>query len=163
MGRRPDRKAASSRDVVLGVGLIVCDKWSHDFYKRNICYPLRVNCIAKLAWIGHGRNASTRRMTMVDALQYDRPAEGPTASPLELTILMPCLNEAETISTCVAKAKSFLARAGISGEVLIADNGSYRGSVGLGQRAGARVNAVAARRYGAAFRARVPAELSRFV
>jgi hypothetical protein len=102
-------------------------------------------------------------MTMVDALQYDRPAEGPTASPLELTILMPCLNEAETISTCVAKAKSFLARAGISGEVLIADNGSSDGSVALAQRDGARVIAVAERGYGAALRAGVAAARGRFV
>jgi hypothetical protein len=107
--------------------------------------------------------ASTRRMTMVDALQYDRPAEGPTASPLELTILMPCLNEAETISTCVAKARSFLARAGISGEVLIADNGSSDGSVALAQRDGARVIAVAERGYGAALRAGVAAARGRFV
>jgi len=107
--------------------------------------------------------ASTRRTTMVDALQYDRPAEGPTASPLELTILMPCLNEAETISTCVAKAKSFLARAGISGEVLIADNGSSDGSVALAQRDGARVIAVAERGYGAALRAGVAAARGRFV
>jgi hypothetical protein len=102
-------------------------------------------------------------MTMVDALQYDRPAEGPTASPLELTILMPCLNEAETISTCVAKAKSFLARAGIAGEVLIADNGSSDGSVALAQRDGARVIAVAERGYGAALRAGVAAARGRFV
>jgi hypothetical protein len=102
-------------------------------------------------------------MTMVDALQYDRPAEGPTASPLELTILMPCLNEAETISTCVAKAKSFLVRAGIAGEVLIADNGSSDGSVALAQRDGARVIAVAERGYGAALRAGVAAARGRFV
>ena len=76
---------------------------------------------------------------------------------------MPCLNEAETISTCVAKAKSFLARAGISGEVLIADNGSSDGSVALAQRDGARVIAVAERGYGAALRAGVAAARGRFV
>jgi hypothetical protein len=44
--------------------------------------------------------------------------------PLELTILMPCLNEAETIGSCVAQARSYLARCGLAGEVLVADNGS---------------------------------------
>src|SRR5712692_294843 len=100
---------------------------------------------------------------MANSLQYDHPTEGPAASPLELTILMPCLNEAETISTCVAKAKSFLTRAGIAGEVLIADNGSSDGSVALAQRDGARVIAVAERGYGAALRAGIAAARGRFV
>jgi len=100
---------------------------------------------------------------MASPPQYDRVADDPTASPLELTILMPCLNEAETISTCVTKAKSFLARAGIAGEVLIADNGSSDGSVALAQRDGARVIAVAERGYGAALRAGVAAARGRFV
>ena len=41
---------------------------------------------------------------------------------------MPCLNEAETLASCIAKARSFLARSGIQGEVLVADNGSTDGS-----------------------------------
>ncbi|HMA74249.1 MAG TPA: glycosyltransferase family 2 protein [Xanthobacteraceae bacterium] len=100
---------------------------------------------------------------MANSPQLDLPAEDAAASPLELTILMPCLNEAETISTCVTKAKSFLARAGIAGEVLIADNGSSDGSVALAQRDGARVIAVAERGYGAALRAGVAAARGRFV
>ncbi len=94
---------------------------------------------------------------MTDVSNCDRLAEGSATSPLELTILMPCLNEAETISICVAKAKSFLERAGIAGEVLIADNGSSDGSVALAQRDGARVIAVEERGYGAALRAGVAA------
>jgi hypothetical protein len=82
---------------------------------------------------------------------------------LELTILMPCLNEAETISICVAKAKSFLARAGIAGEVLVADNGSSDGSTAQAQRCGARVIAVPERGYGAALRAGIAAARGRFV
>src|SRR5438552_36590 len=68
----------------------------------------------------------------------------------ELTILMPCLNEAATVGSCVAKARGFLERAGIDGEVLIADNGSDDGSRALAERAGARVIEVAERGYGAA-------------
>ena len=91
------------------------------------------------------------------------PAEDRTAESLELTILMPCLNEAETVSTCVAKARSFLVRTGIAGEVLIADNGSTDGSVALAERGGARVVAVAERGYGAALRAGIAAARGRFV
>ena len=46
----------------------------------------------------------------------------------ELTILMPCLNESETLATCIMKAKAYLERSGVDGEVLIADNGSTDGS-----------------------------------
>ncbi len=47
---------------------------------------------------------------------------------VELTILMPCLNEALTLPKCIIKAQSYLARSGVIGEVLIADNGSTDGS-----------------------------------
>ena len=54
---------------------------------------------------------------------------------LELTILMPCLNEAETLATCIGKARGFLERTGIAGEVLIADNGSTDGSQAIAEAA----------------------------
>ena len=69
---------------------------------------------------------------------------------MELTILMPCLNEAETIARCVDKARSFLARTGTEGEVLVADNGSNDGSIQIAEAHGARVAHVAMRGYGAA-------------
>jgi len=47
---------------------------------------------------------------------------------VELTVVMPCLNEAETVATCVRKAVQFIADSGISGEVVVADNGSTDGS-----------------------------------
>jgi hypothetical protein len=100
---------------------------------------------------------------MAFALETNRPAENRSAGPVELTILMPCLNEAETILVCVEKAKSFLARSGVTGEVLIADNGSTDGSVALAEQGGARVVAVAERGYGAALRAGVAAARGRFV
>jgi glycosyltransferase involved in cell wall biosynthesis len=68
----------------------------------------------------------------------------------ELTILMPCLNEAETIAACVKKASSYLSRSYIHGEILIADNGSTDGSQGIAQRLGARVVSISERGYGAA-------------
>jgi len=82
---------------------------------------------------------------------------------LELTILMPCLNEAETIEVCVRKAKGFLERTGISGEVLIGDNGSADGSQALAEAAGARVVPIPTRGYGAALAGGIAAARSRFI
>ena len=82
---------------------------------------------------------------------------------LELTILMPCLNEAETVQVCVHKALSFLARAEVRGEVLVADNGSTDGSQALAEAAGARVVGVLDKGYGAALLGGVHAARGRFV
>jgi glycosyltransferase involved in cell wall biosynthesis len=67
---------------------------------------------------------------------------------VELTVVMPCLNEAETVATCVAKAARCIATSGISGEVVVADNGSTDGSQRLAEQAGARVVDVAEKGYG---------------
>lgn len=85
------------------------------------------------------------------------------AEPLELTILMPCLNEAETLATCIDKAQSFLARTGISGEVLIADNGSSDGSQDIARDHGARIVHAEERGYGAALSAGIAAARGRFI
>jgi len=69
---------------------------------------------------------------------------------VEFTILMPCLNEAETLAVCVNKARSFLNANGVSGEILIADNGSIDGSQEIAKSLGARVVDVPERGYGAA-------------
>jgi glycosyltransferase involved in cell wall biosynthesis len=69
---------------------------------------------------------------------------------MQLTILMPCLNEAETLGTCIRKANAWIARSGVDAEVLIADNGSTDGSQALAQSLGARVVAVSQRGYGSA-------------
>lgn len=82
---------------------------------------------------------------------------------IELTILMPCLNEAETLATCIDKAKGFLARTGIKGEVLISDNGSTDGSREIAEAHGAQVVPVAQRGYGAALIAGLAAARGRFI
>jgi glycosyltransferase involved in cell wall biosynthesis len=81
----------------------------------------------------------------------------------ELTILMPCLNEAETLAVCIAKAQAYLVRSGVVGEVVIADNGSTDGSQSIAEGLGARVVPVAQRGYGAALTAGIAAAHGRFV
>jgi glycosyltransferase involved in cell wall biosynthesis len=85
------------------------------------------------------------------------------APPLELTILMPCLNEAETLATCIRKAKGFLERTGIAGEVVIADNGSTDGSQSIAESLGARVVPIPSRGYGAALIGGIKAARGRYV
>jgi glycosyltransferase involved in cell wall biosynthesis len=82
---------------------------------------------------------------------------------VELTILMPCLNEAETVASCVRKARGFLQRTGIDGEVLVADNGSTDGSQELAIEAGARVVAIPKKGYGSALLGGIHAAQGRFV
>lgn len=81
----------------------------------------------------------------------------------ELTVLMPCLNEARTLAACVEQAQRFLHRSGVIGEVLIADNGSTDGSQALAQSLGARVIHVRERGYGAALRAGIDAAHGRHI
>ena len=81
----------------------------------------------------------------------------------ELTVLMPCLDEAETLAVCVDKARAFIEENGISGEVLVADNGSADGSQDIAIEHGARVVNVAARGYGAALAGGLDAARGRFV
>jgi glycosyltransferase involved in cell wall biosynthesis len=82
---------------------------------------------------------------------------------LELTVLMPCLNEARTLPACIAKAQQFLARSQVRGEVLVADNGSADGSQALAQAHGARVINVPVRGYGAALMAGIASARGRYV
>jgi glycosyltransferase involved in cell wall biosynthesis len=69
---------------------------------------------------------------------------------MQLTILMPCLNEAETLATCISKAKLWIDNSGIDAEIVIADNGSTDGSQAIAESLGARVVAVPQRGYGSA-------------
>jgi glycosyltransferase involved in cell wall biosynthesis len=73
--------------------------------------------------------------------------EVPRARP-EVSVVTPCLNEADTLETCVRKAQTAMAESGIVGEVIVADNGSSDGSPEIARRLGARVVPVSARGYG---------------
>ncbi|MGH7301839.1 MAG: glycosyltransferase family 2 protein [Candidatus Rokuibacteriota bacterium] len=82
---------------------------------------------------------------------------------IELTILMPCLNEAETLGACIDEANRFLSRSGVRGEVLIADNGSTDGSQEIARGKGALVVPVAERGYGAALIGGIKAARGRYI
>lgn len=81
----------------------------------------------------------------------------------EVSVVLPCLNEQETVGICVVKAVAALKKAGIRGEIIVADNGSTDGSVELAQAAGARVVHVAQRGYGNALRGGIQAARGTYV
>lgn len=100
-------------------------------------------------------------MTGAEVPAADAVHRAPT--PCELSIVLPCLNEAETIATCVSKARASLAKLGVVGEVIVADNGSTDGSQDIAVAQGARVIAVPARGYGAALRGGIAAARGEYV
>ena len=82
---------------------------------------------------------------------------------VELTILMPCLNEEETLEKCIKKAKKFLDRSKIKGEILIADNGSTDKSIAIAKKNKARVVNVETKGYGSALIAGTKAAYGKYV
>lgn len=82
---------------------------------------------------------------------------------LELSVVMPCLNEAETLEACITKAMRALAESDIKGEVVIADNGSTDGSQEIAKNLGARVVPVEAKGYGSALMGGIAAARGRFI
>lgn len=90
-------------------------------------------------------------------------ALAPTRERVELSVVMPCLNEQETVGICVRKAIATLRQAGIAGEVIVADNGSTDGSVEIAQAAGARVVNVAEKGYGNALKGGIQAATGDYV
>ena len=95
------------------------------------------------------------------------PSLAPTAEDApnepELSVVMPCLNEARTIGICIRKAQASFERIGITGEVVVADNGSTDGSQQIAEELGARVVPVAERGYGRALTGGIAAARGRWV
>ena len=87
----------------------------------------------------------------------------PVRDSLDVTVLMPCLNERKTLETCLSKARASLDGRGFSYEILVADNGSSDGSCELAEQLGARVLVVPERGYGNVLRAGLHAAAGRFV
>jgi glycosyltransferase involved in cell wall biosynthesis len=92
------------------------------------------------------------------AAAYSGDANAP-----ELSVVLPCLNEADTIATCIRKALAALRDSGIAGEVVVADNGSNDGSIGIAEREGARVVRVPAKGYGSALMGGIEAARGKYI
>src|SRR4051812_10305091 len=93
-----------------------------------------------------------------------QPRYTPTGNqPLELSVVMPCLNEVDTIASCVRAAMDALRQHGISGEVIVADNGSTDGSQQIAATLGARVIAVSEKGYGSALMGGIAASRGRYI
>ena len=86
-----------------------------------------------------------------------------TRQTYEVSVVMPCLNEVETLEACIVAAQRGLEEAGCVGEVIVADNGSTDGSIDVAERCGARVVQVALRGYGAALYFGARAAVGRFI
>jgi hypothetical protein len=99
-------------------------------------------------------------MTSSSTIEAD--AEVPPQA-VELSVVLPCLNEAETLETCVRKAQRSIAELGVVGEVVVADNGSTDGSQDIARDLGARVVDVPRRGYGAALMAGIEASRGEYV
>ena len=84
-------------------------------------------------------------------------------SEIELSVVMPCLNEADTLEVCLRKAGRAMSEHGINGEIIVADNGSTDGSIEIAQRNGARIIHVKEKGYGSALMGGIEAARGRFV
>jgi glycosyltransferase involved in cell wall biosynthesis len=98
--------------------------------------------------------------TQEDTVNQTRMRE---ASEVELSIVMPCLNEAETLATCIMKAQQSLREHGIAGEIIVADNGSQDGSQALATSMGVRIIHVPVKGYGNALMGGIAAARGKYV
>ncbi len=87
----------------------------------------------------------------------------PTPARVEISVVMPCLNEEATIARCIEKAHAGIRRLAVEGEIVVADNGSTDRSVAVAESLGARVVRVPERGYGAAYRAGIVAAHGRLI
>jgi glycosyl transferase family 2 len=103
------------------------------------------------------------RMKTTLASEGALPDSAAASRPVDVSVVIPCLNEANSLAYCVDKATDAFRKAGLSGEVVVADNGSTDGSVQIAEEHGARVLRVSERGYGAALRAGIAAARGPFI
>jgi glycosyltransferase involved in cell wall biosynthesis len=103
------------------------------------------------------------RMSGMAATAFPETALDAADEGIEVSVVMPCLNEADTLTVCVEKCHTAMRAAGIHGEVIVADNGSTDGSQAIASGMGARVVNVAARGYGQALRGGIAAARGRYI
>lgn len=103
------------------------------------------------------------RLAMSASLKTPLPAAAPDQAPVELSVVMPCLNEAETLRGCILKAQEALRAANIRGEIIVADNGSTDGSQQIALESGARLVNVNQKGYGSALRGGIAAARGKYI
>ncbi len=103
------------------------------------------------------------RMKTTLASEGALPDSASATHPVDVSVVIPCLNEANSLAHCVDKALRAFRNAGFSGEVIVADNGSTDASVQIAEEHGARVLRATERGYGAALRAGIAAARSPFI
>lgn len=128
--------------------------------RGNLAFTLRIYYIIREKKRPRKVNASLNR-DQVRSESVTTPS--PVSTDCELSIVMPCLNEAETLAVCINKARSFLESNNVAGEIIVADNGSIDGSQAIAERCGALVVNVEARGYGAALMGGISSAKGRFV
>src|SRR6266852_3405581 len=109
------------------------------------------------------RDIMMRPMNPVLASERAFPGRAGESKPADVSVVIPCLNEANSLAFCVDKATEAFRKAGLSGEVIVADNGSTDGSIQIAEEHGARVVRVAERGYGAALRAGIAGSRGPFI
>ncbi len=114
-------------------------------------------------FLQHYEGVAVPQLAKIQSLVPDVQPPADAAADVELSIVMPCLNEAETLAVCIRKAQKFLADNNVSGEVLIADNGSTDGSQQIANALGARIVHVPSKGYGAALIGGIEAARGKYV
>ncbi len=109
------------------------------------------------------RDMMLPRMGTILTSEGPQPERVDTAMPVEVSVVIPCLNEANSLAFCVDKARAAFRAAGLSGEVIVADNGSTDASTQVAEEHGARLVRVPERGYGAALQAGIAAARGPFI
>jgi len=109
------------------------------------------------------RRQDARATSALEVESRALPSSAPAAETVELSVVVPCLNEADTLSDCIAKIQRVFRENKIAGEVIVADNGSTDGSHSIAARLGARVVHVADKGYGNALRGGISAARGKYI
>lgn len=159
-----DPKGGRLREPILVTRPWIESQAASRFAASDVCYYRACRVLDLFARIEFTKRMSPDTQTEVAGARLIPKQEGKDKRPLvELSIVMPCLNEAQTLATCITKARRSLRELNIAGEIIIADNGSSDGSQAIADRMGARVVNVEARGYGSALMGGIAAAQGTYV